>query len=187
MSAAAVLRAARAAGVELAIDGNDLLLDAATVPPASVVDALRLHKAEVVAMLRPGRDGWSAEDWLLFFEERAAIAEFDGRLSRTEAHAQALACCIVEWLNRNPTPSAPGRCVWCGQAESRDAVLPYGTEPGTHIWLHAECWPAWQEVRRSQATKALMRMGVGTHDCVEAAPAVIRQTSASSSEGTCND
>jgi hypothetical protein len=40
MSAAAVLRAARAAGVKLAIDGNDLLLDAATMPPASVVDAL---------------------------------------------------------------------------------------------------------------------------------------------------
>src|SRR5262245_8644052 len=123
MSAAAVLRAARAAGVELAIDGNDLLLDAATMPPASVVDALRRHKAEVVAMLRSGRDGWSAEDWLLFFEERAAIAEFDGRLSRTEADAQALACCIVEWLNRNPTPSAPGPCAWCGQAESKDAVV----------------------------------------------------------------
>jgi hypothetical protein len=60
MSAAAVLRAARAAGVKLAIDGNDLLLDAATMPPASVVDALRRHKAEVVAILRSGRDGWSA-------------------------------------------------------------------------------------------------------------------------------
>ena len=162
MSAAAVLRAARAAGVELAIDGNDLLLDAATMPPPSVVDALRRHKAEVVAMLRPGRDGWSAEDWQAFFDERAGIMEFDGRLSRTEAEAQALACCIVEWLNRNPTPSAPGRCAWCGQAESRDAaVLPHGTEPGTHIWLHAECWPAWQEVRRSQATEALARMGIG--------------------------
>jgi hypothetical protein len=149
MSAAAVLRAARAASVELAVDGNDLLLDAATVPPASVVDALRRHKAEVVAMLRPGCDGWSAEDWRLFFEERAAIAEFEGRLSRTEAEAQALACCIVEWLNRNATPSAPGRCVWCDQA------------PGTHIWLHAECWPSWQDTRRSQAREALARMGIG--------------------------
>jgi hypothetical protein len=119
MSAAAVLRVARAAGVELAIDGNDLLLDAATMPPASVVDALRRHKAEVVAMLRSGRDGWSAEDWLLFFEERAAIAEFDGRLSRTEADAQALACCIVEWLNRNPTPSAPGRCVGAAKPKAK--------------------------------------------------------------------
>src|SRR5262249_33406515 len=98
--------------------------------------------------------------------------EFDGRLPRAEAEAQALASCIVEWLNRNPTPSAPGRCVWCGKAESRDAaVLPYGTELGTHTWLHAECWPAWQEVRRSQATEALMRSrhtrlhrsGAGSH------------------------
>src|SRR6516162_11945816 len=112
MSAAAVVRAARAAGVELAIDGNDLLLDAATMPPASVVDALRRHKAEVVAVLRTGPDGWSADDWQAFFDERAGIMEFDGRLSRTEAEAQALASCIVEWLNRNPTPSAPGRCVW---------------------------------------------------------------------------
>jgi hypothetical protein len=78
-------------------------------------------------MLRSGRDGWSAEDWLLFFEERAAIVEFDGRLSRTEADAQALACCIVEWLNRDPAPSAPGRCAWCCQAESKDAVGPEPT------------------------------------------------------------
>jgi hypothetical protein len=39
--------------------------------------------------------------------------------------------------------------------------LPYGTEPGTHIWLHAECWPAWQDTRRSQAREALTRMGIG--------------------------
>src|SRR5215472_17688900 len=178
MSAAAVLRAARAAGVELAIDGNDLLLDAATMPPASVVDALRRHKAEVVAMLRPGRDGWSAEDWQAFFDERAGIMEFDGRVSRTEAEAQALACCIVEWLNRNPERSPAGRCLGCGDRQhAHDPLLPYGVEPYGHVWLHSRCWSAWQEVRRSQATKALMRMGVGTHDCVEAAPAVIRQTS----------
>jgi hypothetical protein len=162
MSAAAVLRAARAAGVELAIDGNDLLLDAATVPPASVIDALRRHKFEIIAMLRPGRVGWSTEDWRLFFEERAAVVEFDGGLLRTQAEAQALECCIVEWLNRNPTPSAPGRCACCGHAESHNAVvLPFGTEPGTHTWLHAECWPAWQKVRRSRAREALARIGIG--------------------------
>jgi hypothetical protein len=171
MSAAAVLRAARAAGVELAIDGNDLLLDAATMPPASVVDALRRHKAEVVEMLRPGGDGWSAEDWRFFFEERAAIAEFDGGLPRTKADAQAIACCIVEWLKRNPTLSEPGRCAWCDQAERKDAVvLPYGAEVGAHIWLHAECWPAWQETRRSQAREALARMGIGCIDCISEFP-----------------
>src|SRR6516164_3960437 len=108
MSAAAVLRAARAAGIELAIDGNDLLLDAATMPPPSVVDALRRHKAEVVAMLRPGRDGWSAEDWQVFFDERAGIIEFDGGPPRAEAEAQAFDCCVVEWLNRKPAPAGTG-------------------------------------------------------------------------------
>jgi hypothetical protein len=178
MSAAEALKAARAVGIHLEVDGEDLVLEAASEPPAVVLGELSQHKTEIVAVLRPGRDGWSAEDWRSFFEERAAIIEFDGGLSSTEAEAQALACCIVEWLDRNPIPSAPGRCAWCGQAESRNAVvLPYGTEPGTHIWLHAECWSAWQEVRRSQATEALMRMGVGTHGCVEAAPAVVRQPS----------
>ena len=173
MSAAEALKAARAVGIHLEVDGDDLLLEASARPPTAILEVLSQHKAEIVAVLRPGRDGWSAEDWQAFFDERAGIMEFDGRLSRTEAEAQALACCIVEWLNRNPTPSAPGRCAWCGQAESRDGgVLPYGTEPGTHIWLHAECWPAWHQVRRSQATEALMRMGgIGRHDCVEAAPA----------------
>ena len=63
MSAAEALKAARAAGIELAVDGDDLVLSAASAPPAAVLDALSRHKAEIVALLRPGRDGWSAEDW----------------------------------------------------------------------------------------------------------------------------
>jgi hypothetical protein len=161
MSAAQALSAARAVGIHLEVDGDDLLLQASAPPPSGILEVLSRHKAEIVA-LRPGRDGWSADDWQAFFDERAGISEFDGGLSRTEAEAQAVACCIVEWLNRNPTPSAPGRCAWCGQAESSDAVvLPYGVEPGTHIWLHAECWTAWQDTRRSQAREALARMGIG--------------------------
>jgi hypothetical protein len=161
MRATEALRAARALGVELAIDGNDLLLEAASEPPAVVLDELSRHKAEIVALLRGGRDSWSAEDWLLFFEERAAIAEFDAGLSRAEAEAQALACCIVEWLNQHPAPSAPGRCAWCGKAESRSAVvLPFGTEPGTHTWLHTECWSNWHRARKTDAIAALGAMGI---------------------------
>ena len=161
MSAAEALKAARAAGIKLAINGKDLLLEAASEPPAVVLDELSRHKAEIVAVLRLGRDGWSAEDWLLFFEERAAITEFDGGLSRTDAEAQALACCIVEWLNQHPAPSAPGRCAWCGNAESRSAVvLPFGTEPGTHTWLHAECWSSWYRARKTDAIAALGAMGI---------------------------
>jgi hypothetical protein len=153
MSAVVALRVARAAGVELALDGND--------PPATVLDELQRHKTEIVAILRSERDGWSAGDWRLYFEERAAIAEFDGGLPHAKAEAQAFECCVVTWLDRNPAPSAPGRCAWCGQSESRDAVVPYGTAPGTHIWLHRECWSEWRKMRPFQAKEALTRMGIG--------------------------
>ena len=110
MSAADALKAARAAGIQLGVDGEDLVLEASVPPPAAVIDLLASHKAEVVALLRPGRDGWSAEDWQVFFDERAGIVEFDGGLPRAEAEAQAFACCVVEWLNRNPAHSLAGRC-----------------------------------------------------------------------------
>jgi hypothetical protein len=161
MSAVQALGAARAFGIRLELDGDDLLLEASAPPPTAVLEALSQHKADVVRMLRLAKDVWSPEDWQLFFDERAAFAEFSVGLPRADAEAQAFECCIVEWRNRNPTPSGAGRCAWCGQTEANGAVVvPYGTEPGTHTCLHAECWPAWQEVRRSQAMQALMRMGV---------------------------
>jgi hypothetical protein len=162
MRATEALKAARALGVELTVEGNDLLLEATSEPPAAAVEALVRHKAEIIKLLRTSGAVWSPDDWQVFSEERAAVAEFAGGLPRADAEAQAFECCVVEWLNRNPTPSGAGRCAWCGQPQTHGAVVvPYGTEPGTHAWLHAECWPAWHELRRSHAQQALMRMGIG--------------------------
>jgi hypothetical protein len=158
MSAATALKAARDAGIELGIDGDDLLLEAVSEPPAATIEALSRHKAEIVELLRFERDGWSAEDWRLYFEERAAIAEFDGGLPRAKAEAQAFECCVVTWLDRNPAPSAPGHCACCGRSESH-APVPFGT-PETHTWLHRQCWSEWQKTRRAQAKEALTRMGI---------------------------
>ena len=52
MSAAEALRAARASGVRLTVDGEGLVLEAPTPPPPAVLDLLSRHKAEVVALLR---------------------------------------------------------------------------------------------------------------------------------------
>jgi hypothetical protein len=162
MRAVEALKAARAVGVELALDGDDLVLKAALTPPAAVLDALSRHKAEI-AVLLSAEDGWSAEDWLHFFEERAGIVEFDGGLPRAEAEAQAFACCVVEWLNQHHAPSLSGRCAWCGRTESSSTtmVLPFGTEPGAYTWLHTECWPAWHQARQADAAVALRVMGIG--------------------------
>jgi hypothetical protein len=133
-------------------------------PPDAVLAALSRHKPEVVRLLHSAQDGASPEYWHVLFHQRLAFAEFACGLPRADAEAQAFECCVVEWLNRNPTPSAAARCSWCGQPESHGAVIvPYGTQPGTHAWLHTECWPAWQKFRRSQAQEALAQMGIGIH------------------------
>jgi hypothetical protein len=161
MSVVEALKAARAAGVELALDGDDLVLKAASAPPAAVLDALSRHKAEIMVRLRPAEDGWSAEDWQVFFEKRVGIVEFDGGLPHPEAEAQAFACCVVEWLNRNPERSPAGRCLGCGDREdAHDPLLPYGTEPSGHVWLHLRCWPAWYAARQAKAVSMLTAKGI---------------------------
>ena len=52
MSAAEALKAARAAGIRLGIDGEDLVLEASAPPPAAVLDLLSRHKAGVVTLLQ---------------------------------------------------------------------------------------------------------------------------------------
>jgi hypothetical protein len=55
MSAIEALNAARAAGIELAIDGDDLVLEASVPPPDAVIDLLSRHKTDVIAMLHRRR------------------------------------------------------------------------------------------------------------------------------------
>lgn len=161
MSAAEALKAARAAGIELGIDRDDLVLQASAPPPPAMLDLLFFHKAEIVPLLRPRRDGWTAEDWQVFFDERAGIAEFDGGVSRIEAEARAFACCVVEWLNRNFERSPPDRCLGCGGGEqASDSLLPFGTETAGHAWLHGRCWPAWYARRKAEAVAVLAAMGI---------------------------
>jgi hypothetical protein len=52
MSAVEALKAARVAGVGIALDGSDLMLQASAPPPAAVLDALSRHKGDIIALLR---------------------------------------------------------------------------------------------------------------------------------------
>jgi hypothetical protein len=185
MSAVEALQAAQKEGVRLTIEGSDLVLDADTEPPATVLDALSRHKAGIVALLRPANDGWSAEDGRLFFDERAAIAEFDGGLSPPEAETQAFECCVAEWMNRNPQPSEPGRCAWCCEREYAEGsvVVPFGTDSRGHTWLHHRCWSQWDQHRRKRAAEALVAMGIKPN----AAPGVRSETGALENAKNPND
>jgi hypothetical protein len=160
MSAIEALKAARAVGIELELEGDDLLLEAATAPPGPILDLLRHHKAGVVALQRSGHNAWCAEEWQVFFDERAAIAEFDGRLSRTEAEASAFAHCAAEWLSRNVVCSSPDRCLACGSNRSHDQQQSDGFGPDGHPRSHARHWTVGDGRHKATAIAALQVMGI---------------------------
>ena len=161
MTAAGALKAARTAGISIAIDGGDLLLKARARPPAALIDLLTRHKAGVVALLRIRGGGWSGEDWLSFFDERVGIAEFDGGLPQEKTEARAFDACVNEWLNRNLVRSPPGRCLRCGGRDlAHDPLLPFGVESIGCAWLHSGCWRVWSSNREVEAVQALARMGI---------------------------
>ena len=95
----------RALGVVLSIDGDGRL---AYDAPAGVLGD------DLMARMRAERDGLLA--LVERFEERAAIAEFDGRLTREDA--EALAWESIEPRGPEYLPPMTGvSCPWCGCGE----------------------------------------------------------------------
>ena len=163
MSAAEALRLARENGVHLGVAGADLILDADREPVPQVLDAIRRHKAGIVALLTVPTGDWTAEEWRVLFDERAGIAEINGGQTRVEAEVFAFESCIVEWLNRHTVRSDPDHCAWCGKPDSNGhAVVPFGIESHGHTWLHPECWNDWHRDRRERAQQVLAAMGLDT-------------------------
>ena len=60
MSAAEALKAARAVGIRVGVDGEELVLEASAPPPCAVLDLLSRHKADSVALLQ-GQGGQGQE------------------------------------------------------------------------------------------------------------------------------
>ncbi len=90
--------------------------------------------------------------WCDYFEERAAIREHDGGMSRADAEAGALADCVARWRALNPLPaSGDGACVQCGKARPDTPVLARGGP----AWLHRECWAPMNAARNEMALAAV--------------------------------
>jgi hypothetical protein len=157
MNAVEALQVAQAAGIQVTVDKDDLVLSAPAEPPAEVLSLLASQKATIMTLLRPGPDGWSGKDWHKFFDERASAAELDGGLPPHQAEARAFSCCVGEWLHRHPVSSEPGCCDYCRL--SNGVLLPYLTaysisDPG-HTWLHRECSRVWHSARKAKAVEEL--------------------------------
>ena len=46
------------------------------------------------------RSSWDYGEWLAYFNERAAIAEYDGEMPRASAEGSAFDQCIEKWRNQ---------------------------------------------------------------------------------------
>ena len=140
--------------------------------PSRLLNLLKLlngSRARALAALatlagppRPTRDSWSAADWQAYFEERAAIREYDGGL--------------VEDLKPNASPSrtrslvgfppirlpasSDERCLHCGVGHRSDDELLPVLASGGHVWVHNACWTDWYGLRRREAAAALNAIGL---------------------------
>jgi hypothetical protein len=159
MTAVQALRAARAAGVAVSLKGEGLLLEATAEPPQAVLDALSRHKPDIVQLLRLDGVGWSLDDWRAFFEERAGIAEFDGKYPRIDAEINAFEECVDRWLALNPpTIHSPNTCLLCQKQTSAHDIdlartVRISKEPAH---LHPGCAARWKQFRRVEARTHLV-------------------------------
>lgn len=102
-TAVAILDELRQRGVEVRVDGSRLLFRPLDRVPPELLTQLRIRKAELMTILQAG-DYWARRaaallsnvtdpdvraDLRELFEHRAAVCEFDGNLSRTDAERVA--------------------------------------------------------------------------------------------------
>ena len=66
MNAAEVIKEAAAAGVQIAIEGDGLSLEATAKPPKAIIELITQHKLEIINLLRsgPGRLAEARISWL---------------------------------------------------------------------------------------------------------------------------
>ena len=100
MSAEDALNAARTAGIDVELDGDDLVLEASSRPPPTLIDLLSHHKIEVVALLKSSKDSpftmalialsSTCPDHVDEQRWRQAIGDGQTFLAQWGAHAHAL-------------------------------------------------------------------------------------------------
>ena len=78
MNAAEVLKEAAAAGVQIAIEGDGLLLEATAQPPKAIIELIAQYKPEIVNLLRSGPGG-RAEARVSWLDMEVAVENEAGR------------------------------------------------------------------------------------------------------------
>src|SRR5579864_8067540 len=114
--------AARALGRDSGRDSGGTLPESGVPLPETPAG----HFFERISTAPPRQSAppWSAEDWRVYFLERAAIREFDGHLSREEADRRARRETANRWWHEHGSRSAPNICCGCDKPVSVADAMP---------------------------------------------------------------
>ena len=160
-TATALIHEVAAAGGGLVVAEGKLKVSAPDPLPENTIKELRARKAEIVTILSDKGEA----DWMEWFNERAAILEFDAGLSRDDAEAQAFQHAIAEWVNAHPPKCDPNVCAGCGKTIDTGGHdwRPLGDGATVHYSGNygLRCVENHSAKRRQAAITALKTMGIG--------------------------
>lgn len=155
MSARQLIAEVQALGGVLSIAGERLRIVSDDPVPEDLLARLKAAKAQVMDVVR--RCGPSdVQRWRDFFDERAAILEYDAALNRAVAEANAFQHCVVRWLALHP-PDDPGprACCFCRLHAGADALVVLTGEGDLRRHVHGRCHAPMRAKRQQEATAAI--------------------------------
>jgi hypothetical protein len=175
-----LIQDAKAAGCSLEIEDGDLVVEADREPPAELIASLRRHKAELVAALLPRGDALPARQaearepetapkaattadadvWIDFYEERAAIREFDGHYTRAEAEVLAWGELENRWHLQHGERVPRNLCAGCRKPIGISDALDLIDGNRVHLADDRGCLIRHGERWRAAATCALTALGL---------------------------
>jgi hypothetical protein len=162
MNAAEAVELARVAGLNLAVDGADLVLESLNPPPAAVLDLVRTHKVEIVAALTAASHDTddAVTDWCDWYKERAAIRQFDGGYNREEAERLAWGETEGRWHRIHGERVPRDLCAGCRRPIGSAHGLELSDGNRVHFDSENACLIRHGERWRAAATQALTALGI---------------------------
>jgi hypothetical protein len=166
MNAVEILEEARAAGLCLAVDGADLVLESSNPPPPAVLDLLRDRKAEIIAAIAATSHGTSDSvvDWRDWYEECVAIRQFDGGYTLEEAERLAWGEAQDRWHRACGERIPRDLCAGCRRPIGSIKALALIDGSRVHLDGGNACLVKHGERWRAAATRALMALGLRPAD-----------------------
>ncbi len=126
-------------------------------PPASSAPRRTVHSAYSADS---GNSTWDAQDWRDFFEERAAIRQYDGHYSQADAERLAFHECVCRWHLINGKAPDTRYCAGCGNVTDNRPTMQLPDGAVVHDDPEHDCLRAYGDKWRGTAEAALAEIGI---------------------------